>query len=51
MAGNAVFELEEAAQERPLRSRERRHVRRSLAAAQDGAQGDHQQFIEVALIA
>jgi hypothetical protein len=39
--------VEDAAQEWLLRNRECCHVRRTLAAAQDRAQGDHHQFVEV----
>jgi hypothetical protein len=44
VAGQAALQLEEAAQERLLRRREPRHVGRTLAAAQHGAQRDEQQF-------
>ena len=47
VAGQAILELEEATQERLLRHGERRHVRGALTAAQNGAQGDHQQFVQV----
>ena len=47
VAGQAILQLEEATQERLLRYGERRHVGRALTAAQDGAQGDHQQFVQV----
>src|SRR5208283_5232253 len=43
----AVLELEEAAQERLLRRCERRHVRGTLTATQNGAQSDHEQFMQV----
>jgi hypothetical protein len=47
VAGQAVVELQEAPQERLLRNREGCHMRRTLTAAQDRAQSDHQQFVEV----
>lgn len=47
VAGQAVLELEEIAQERLLRHREGRHVGGTLAATQDGAQSYHQQFMQV----
>jgi len=47
VARQAVFQLEEAAQERLLCHRERRHMCRALAAAEDSAQGDHQHFMVV----
>jgi hypothetical protein len=47
MAGQTVLELQEAPEEWLLRNRECCHVRRTLGAAQDRAQGDHQQFVEV----
>src|SRR5208282_4760349 len=47
VAWQAMFQLEEAAQERLLCHRECRHVGRTLAAAEYGAQGDHQKFVEV----
>jgi hypothetical protein len=47
VAGQAVLELQEAPQERLLRNRKCRHVRRTLTAAQDRAQGDDQQLVEV----
>jgi hypothetical protein len=47
MAGQTVLELEDAAQEWLLRNRECCHVRRTLTAAQDRAQGNHQQFVKV----
>jgi hypothetical protein len=43
----AVLELEKAAQERLLRRGEPRHVGRASPAAQDGAQRDEQQFVQV----
>ena len=47
VAGQAVLELEETAQERLLRHRKGRHVGGTLAATQDGTQGNHQQFMQV----
>jgi len=47
VARQAAFQLEEAAQERLLCHRERRHMCRALAAAEDSTQGDHQQFVEI----
>src|SRR5271165_4301313 len=47
MAGQPVRQLEEPAQERLLRLREHRHVRRALPAAQHRTQRDHQKLVEV----
>jgi hypothetical protein len=47
VAGNAVFQLEKAAQERLLCRRERGHMGRSLTAAQNGAESNEQKFMEV----
>jgi hypothetical protein len=47
VAGHAVFQLEDAAQEWLFRLREQGHVDRTLPAAQDGAQGDQQKLLEV----
>lgn len=47
MAGQAVLEREEAAQERFLCHRERRHVCSTLTATQNGAKGGDQQFMQV----
>jgi hypothetical protein len=40
-------QLEQAAQERLLRSRILRHVHRALAAAQHSAKRDHQKLVEI----
>jgi hypothetical protein len=45
VAGHAVFQLEDAAQEWLFRLREQGH--RTFPAAQDGAQGDQQKLLEV----
>jgi hypothetical protein len=47
VAGQAVPELEEAAQERLLRRRAPLHVGSTLAATQHSAQRDEQQFVQV----
>ena len=47
MAGHAVLELEKAAQKRLFRLREQPHVHRTLAAAQNRAQGYRQYLMEV----
>ncbi len=47
MAGQAIGKLEETSQESLLRPREQPHIDRTLPATQYGAQGDHQQLIEV----
>jgi hypothetical protein len=47
VARQAVFQLEEAAQERLLGHRECRHMCRALTAAEDSAQGDNQHFVVV----
>jgi hypothetical protein len=47
MTGQAVLQAEELEQERFFRLGEFSHVRRVLAAAQDRAQGDHQQVLEI----
>ena len=49
VAGRAVLQGEEAAQERLLGDGEQRHVDRALPAAQHGAEGDHQDLVEVVL--
>jgi len=47
VAGHAVLEREETAQERLFRLGEQCRVYRALAAARDRAQGDHQKVVEV----
>ena len=47
MAGNAVLQPQELAQERLLGPPEQGHVRAILAPAQDRAQGDHQDLMQV----
>jgi hypothetical protein len=47
VAGQAILELEEATQEGLHRHGERRYVGGTLTATQDGAQGDHQKFVQV----
>jgi hypothetical protein len=47
VAWQAIFQLEEAAEEWLLGHREGRHMSRALATAKYGAQRDHQQFVKV----
>ena len=47
MAGHAMCELAKTAQKRLLRLREQAHVHRALTAAQNRAQGDDQNLMEV----
>jgi hypothetical protein len=47
MAGQAILELEETAQERLLRRGKPRHVGCTLTAAQDRAQRDEQHFVQI----
>jgi hypothetical protein len=47
MTGQAVLQTEELAQERFFRLGKFGHVRRVLPTAQDRAQGDHQQVVEI----
>ena len=47
VAGQAILQLEKAAQKRLFGLREHRHVHRTLAATQHRAQSDQQQFIEI----
>ena len=47
VTGNAILKSEEAAQEHLFCFRKPCHRHRALPATQDGAQGDHQKFMEV----
>ena len=47
VAGQAVLQLQEAPEEWLFGNRKCCHMRRTLTAAQDRAQGDHQQFVKV----
>src|ERR1035437_8742989 len=47
MAGSAVLQAEKLAQERPFRAAERLHVGTVLAATQQGAKGDEQNFVKI----
>jgi hypothetical protein len=47
VAGQAILQLEEAAQEPLFRLGEQRHVHRALPAAQNRAQSDQQQRVEI----
>src|SRR3954471_12458043 len=47
VAGDAVFQGQELAQERLLGLSEQRHVRAVLAPAQHGAQGNHQDGVQI----
>jgi hypothetical protein len=47
MAGRAILQLQEFSQELLFGFGEQRHVHGTLAATQDGAQGDDQQGVEI----
>jgi hypothetical protein len=47
MTGNAILQLEEAAQERLFRLCKQRHIDRPLVAAQHGAQSNQQKLMEI----